>query len=162
MMGKVSVHSPCAWLLPLPLCRIRAALEAMLRHSPDPQQSVELFVVRDAAVTACNKKHLGCKGPTNILSFPARDDSPQAFGSAREPASSIPATLVLSVDCLRREAFLYGQDPAEYLLWLLAHGMGHLMGFDHGPAMDAVSGRFFACAVSACSDQIATPQKKSG
>lgn len=148
MMGKVSIHSRCAWLLPLPRCRIRAALEVMLRHSPQAQLSVELFIVRDVAVAACNKKHLGCNGPTNILSFPAQDDSPRPFGIPRDPASSFPATLVLSADSVRREAFLYGQEPAEYLLWLLAHGMGHLMGFDHGPAMDALCGRFFACVLA--------------
>jgi probable rRNA maturation factor len=47
--------------------------------------------------------------------------------------------LALSLPTLAREAFLYGQDPAEHMLRLLSHGLLHLAGFDHGPAMDAAS-----------------------
>ena len=50
----------------------------------------------------------------------------------------MPGTLLFSVDTLYRECLLYGQPPQEHAIRLLAHGMGHLMGLDHGPAMDAV------------------------
>lgn len=69
-------------------------------------------------------QHLGCHGPTNVLSFPG--------------APGMAGALLLSLDTLERECLLYGQEPCEHLLRLLAHGMGHLAGLDHGPEMDAL------------------------
>ena len=61
-----------------------------------------------------------------MLSFPAED-------------ADWLGDLVLSVDTLAREAFLYNQDRREYTVRLLAHGLLHLMGHDHGPEMDALT-----------------------
>ncbi|XPV77969.1 MAG: rRNA maturation RNAse YbeY [Desulfovibrio sp.] len=47
--------------------------------------------------------------------------------------------LVLSVNTLERETFLYSQRPAEHLSRLLAHGLLHLAGYDHGVEMDALT-----------------------
>ncbi len=45
-------------------------------------------------------------------------------------------SMVLSVDTLAREAFLYGQDPAAHLARLLAHSLLHLAGVAHGEEME--------------------------
>lgn len=90
-----------------------------------PVASVDLYLVTDAAMAAANEEHLGCQGPTNVLSFPG--------------APGLPGTLLLSLDTLDRECLLYGQEPEEHLLRLLAHGVAHLAGLDHGPEMDALA-----------------------
>lgn len=140
MTGKVNLYSSCAWLLPVPRRQLCRALGAMLACSPRPWQAVELHIVRDSAIAAYNLRHLGCAGPTNILSFPTCDNNHE---------SDDVATLILSIDTARREAFLYGQDRATYVLWLLAHGMGHLMGLDHSPEMDKLCEQLFTAAVAA-------------
>ena len=84
---------------------------------------VLLVVAGDAAVAALNAERLGCTGPTNILSFPG---SPGELGE-----------LFLSAETLERECVLYGQEPRRHAVRLLAHGMGHIMGFDHGADMYA-------------------------
>ena len=89
-----------------------------------PLAGIELHLVTDAAMARANARHLGCTGPTNVLSFPG--------------ASDMPGALLLSLDTLDRECLLYGQEPREHLLRLLAHGVGHLAGLDHGPEMDAL------------------------
>ena len=118
----------------------------------------DLRLVDDAEMAAINAEHRGLRGPTNILSFPAddglADDGPVSGGSAPEEALAGAAgdaeagspdgtifigDLVLSVDTLAREAFLYGQDPVEHTARLLAHGLLHLAGFDHGEEMDALT-----------------------
>ncbi len=81
-----------------------------------------LIVAGDGDIAAVNLRNLGCSGPTNILSFPGEEGE---LG-----------TLFLSADTLERECVLYGQNVAVHARRLLAHGMGHIMGFDHGPAMD--------------------------
>ena len=59
-----------------------------------------------------------------ILSFPA---SPEEAGLG---------VLALGVETWLREATLYGQETEEHARHLLAHGLAHLLGHDHGPAMD--------------------------
>ena len=146
--GRVRIfcHYPQgAAFTPLHWRQMKTALEAMLEVSPDAAlraaeelqgpAEVELFLLDDAAIAGANARHLGCSGPTNILSFPGGADAP--------------GVLLLSLDTLRRECLLYGQDPAEHAVRLLAHGMGHLSGLDHGPAMDALCERYMDAGCAA-------------
>ena len=48
-------------------------------------------------------------------------------------------TLVLSVDTLERECILYGQTQDEHATHLLAHGLAHLLGYDHGETMQQLT-----------------------
>ncbi len=120
-----------AGLCPLPFSirHLTKLLESLLEGSD--LEALTLHLVRDARIMELNSTHMHCQSPTNILSFPAAPSMPRA--AAALPA--MPHILVLSVDTWRRESILYGQDPLEYLIHLLAHGIGHLMGFDHGEAM---------------------------
>jgi probable rRNA maturation factor len=91
--------------------------------------SVEVRMVDDAEIARLNAEFLGLPGPTNVLSFPAED--PERPGYLGE--------IALSVDTLFREAVLYGQDPASHLVRLLAHGLLHLAGYDHGAVMEEMT-----------------------
>lgn len=84
---------------------------------------LSLRIVDDREMAELNATFMGCLGPTNVLSFPGGEEG--RLGD-----------LVLSADTLVRETRLYNQDPREYTVRLLAHGMLHLMGHDHGPHMD--------------------------
>ena len=133
-------YSAAAWLLPLDRRELAAALAAMLAACgmapvPCTPPAVELHLVDDAAIGVANRRCLGCTGPTNVLSFPGGCDSP--------------GTLLFSLDTLRRECLLYGQEPAEHALRLLAHGMAHLCGLDHGEQMDTASQIFMDAAIAA-------------
>ncbi len=86
---------------------------------------VELAVMHDAEIAELNAAHLGCAGPTNILSFPAA------------PEESGLGVLAFGLETWLREAALYGQKPELHAQRLLAHGLAHLLGHDHGPEMDA-------------------------
>lgn len=128
-LGRARVFSHyagAAWLLPMSRAAIALALQAMLRALPDGNAcataGVELHVVDDAAMSAANRRFMDCTGPTNVLSFPGGAD--------------VPGILLFSADTLARECLLYGQEPGRHALRLLAHGMGHLAGLDHGPDMD--------------------------
>lgn len=137
---SVEMRRPCRfcrreWLSWLAAMRAAAAEAGMLpgqmngpraaeQSSVAPEElPVQLIVAGDGDIASVNLRNLGCFGPTNILSFP---------GEAGELG-----TLFLSADTLERECVLYGQDPETHARRLLAHGMGHISGFDHGPEMDA-------------------------
>jgi metalloprotein, YbeY/UPF0054 family len=106
-------------------------------------RGVEIKLVDDREIARLNQEFMGCPGPTNILSFPA--EPPSAEGSESESGFHVSdmdgylGELALSVDALSREAALYGQLPVEHLARLLAHGMLHLAGYDHGREMDALT-----------------------
>ena len=148
--GRITVfrHYPQGGaLVPLHWRQMRAALDAMLDVPTDFNDcgfhapiAVELFLLDDAAVAKANARHLDCTGPTNILSFPGGTDAP--------------GVLLLSLDTLQRECLLYGQDASEHAIRLLAHGMGHLCGLDHGPVMDDLCQQFMDAAWAAlCSEE---------
>lgn len=136
----VDMRRPCLfcrreWLNLLSSMREAADEAGMLPSEPNGLRAREsargrepaamgvlLIVAGDGDIAEVNLRNLGCSGPTNILSFPGGEGE---IG-----------TLFLSVDTLERESVLYGQDAAEHARRLLAHGMGHILGFDHGPDMD--------------------------
>ena len=74
---------------------------------------VELIVAGDGDIAEVNARNLSFPGDGASL-----------------------GTLFLSADTMEREAVLYGQDVEQHAVRLLAHGMGHIMGFDHSPEMD--------------------------
>ena len=101
-------------------------------------RTFELKLVDDREIARLNSEFLGCTGPTNILSFPAHDAEAgeETGGEIGDPGDqAFLGELALSVDALARETDLYGQDPLEHLARLLAHGLLHLAGFDHGEVM---------------------------
>lgn len=158
----VSVErSAAARLFPLCCVELRAALRAMLAElglldfgPADSEQKisgplVDLHLTGDAEIADLNSRFLGCPGPTNILSFPAREAPVDMPGEApgdlardcmEEPAergnAAYLGSLVLSAPACLREARLYNQTPHEHCLRLLAHGLVHLLGYDHGEEMD--------------------------
>ena len=137
----LDIAAPPAVLDPrFPLARreIIALMETLLATLGLSAAHLSLTLVDDAGIAELNARHLGCQGPTNILSFPeaapARPDEPRELREPRELGA-----LFLSVETLAREAFLYGQDPCLHLARLLTHGILHLAGHDHGPEMDALT-----------------------
>ena len=132
------------WRLPLCRAELRRAIAGMVAAARNagagiaPDAALELVLARDDAVAELNSLHMGCCGPTNILSFPNGEEG----GVIRDLGS-----LVLDVDAVRREALLYGQDSREHCLRLLAHGIAHLTGLDHGEAMDSLCRRMLVAVL---------------
>ncbi len=124
-----------AWKSPLAPQELQQAVERMLHAcgQPAPLRTVELSLVGDAAMEDANRRFLGCPGPTNVLSFPPAD-------------KESPLCLLINLDALERECLLYAQPRRTHLLRLLAHGLVHTLGHDHGPLMDALCDRAFLAA----------------
>lgn len=118
---------------------------SMLAEAGVPQADVELTLMDDHAVESLNAMCLGADGPTNILSFPS-GALPQTGALPSLPGGLFLGSMALSLDTLRRECFLYGQEPEQHCLNLLAHGLAHLLGHDHGPEMDEMAERLAAAA----------------
>ncbi|MCL1889577.1 MAG: rRNA maturation RNAse YbeY, partial [Desulfovibrionaceae bacterium] len=76
---SVSSRASLSRLLPLSLSEWEKALELMLEFLPAPEcpasgeaaSTLELALLDDADMAELNLRHLGCPGPTNVLSFQA-------------------------------------------------------------------------------------------
>lgn len=100
--------------------------------------TLNLLIVKDNDMIFYNNEQMGVYGPTNVLSFPEEENDNPFIGKVRagiQKKRTRLGTLVLSMDTLLREAFLYGQDPHAHTVRLLAHGLAHLLGYDHGEDM---------------------------
>jgi probable rRNA maturation factor len=143
MFGIPEHDLPPACVFKAPLDRRR--LYAVIRHMAEVAgvPCPDTILLDDRGMEALQAACLGRPGPTNILSFPAPTSPTGPTVSTVSTVSIGPGgsaegfrgCLALSVDTLEREAFLYGQEAAAYCIRLLAHGLAHLAGCGHGPAM---------------------------
>lgn len=79
-----------------------------------------------------NQKHRNIDKPTDILSFPIDTDVDN--GGIGE--------IYLCFDMIEKKAKLFNISLKEYTEYVLVHGMVHLLGHDHGDAMDALEKKY--------------------
>ena len=127
-MREPRLVCPAGAKLPYHPRELRRLVQRMLQKLAPETADVEIIFVRDAEIANLNRQYLDRRGPTNCLAFP------DAGRSGPLPGGS----LFVSLDTLYRECLLYGQSPAAHLRRLLAHGLAHLAGFDHGEAMETL------------------------
>ncbi|MBT8408608.1 MAG: rRNA maturation RNase YbeY [Alphaproteobacteria bacterium] len=120
-----------------------AACAAALAGAGLVPRSWEISVLGcdDARIAALNGDFRKKPQPTNVLSWPAEDLSPERPGGApRAPAPEDPmlGNIAISYDTCAREAAEAGRSFAAHVSHLLVHGTLHLLGFDHIDDKDAV------------------------
>lgn len=127
---------------PLSRHELTELVEVVLETLGLTDSSLAIKLVDDGEISRLNAQFMGCTGPTNVLSFPAQDNDDQERGAVENgecadtlDESDFLGELALSVDAVARETALYGQSPVEHLARLLAHGILHLAGHDHGDVM---------------------------
>ncbi len=108
-------------------------------------QNAELSVLltNDAEIHALNLQHRAKNKPTDVLSFPL-DEGGGADG--RVSGTRILGDVVISLDTAARQAHSRRRELLPEVRFLLAHGILHLIGYDHGNptekrAMDAMTQR---------------------
>lgn len=104
---------------------------------------VVILLADDETVRDLNARFRGQDRPTNVLSFPAPADTPH--GDAGRPLGDI----VLALETCAREAAEQRKSLSEHLQHLVAHGVLHLVGYDHltdgeAEAMEALERRILA------------------
>lgn len=85
---------------------------------------LSLTLVRDPAIRKLKKQWFGIDAATDVLSFPT--EVPAGF-----PGPKPLGDIVISVDTARRAAREFGNSLEQELALYLAHGLLHLLGFDH-------------------------------
>jgi probable rRNA maturation factor len=126
--------------------RARRYLSALGREDAE----VSLLVVDDAGIRRLNQKWRGKDEATDVLSFPQSGGAGPLLGD-----------LVISLQTARRVARRDGRPVEAELDRYLAHGLLHLLGYDHARPADA---RNMAAAENALVGEgmIAASRRRSG
>jgi probable rRNA maturation factor len=103
-----------------------------------------ILLAEDETVRDLNARFRDADRPTNVLSFPTPADTPFGDGG-RRPLGDI----VLALETCVREAAEQRKLLSEHLQHLVAHGVLHLVGYDHqtdgeAEAMEALERRILA------------------
>lgn len=103
----------------------------MLRAVRRSNAELSILVTGDEGIRELNKVYRRKDRPTDVLAFALGE------GEHAERAGRMLGDVVLSVPTARRQAEAAGRSLTGELTMLLAHGLLHLLGWDHDtPARD--------------------------
>ncbi|MHC5598479.1 MAG: rRNA maturation RNase YbeY [Nostoc sp.] len=98
---------------------------------PAPSYEIGLRLTDDSQIQELNAQYRQQNKPTDVLAFAALEvDFPQT----EEMLASVPLYLgdiIVSVDTAQRQAQQQEHSLPTELAWLAAHGLLHLLGWDH-------------------------------
>ena len=121
-MIDVEVENP-AWTAALPDAQalaLAAALAALSRREVENAPSITILLTDDETVRDLNVRFRGQDKPTNVLSFPAPANPEHFLGD-----------IALAFGVCAREAAEHRKPIGDHLQHLVAHGVLHLLGYDH-------------------------------
>ena len=107
---------------PLARARVERLVRRVLRAERVPQARVSVAFVSARAIAALNRRHLGHRGPTDVISFPL---APAADG---EPLGG---DIYIAPDVARANARRHGVPVREETARLVIHGTLHVLGYEH-------------------------------
>ena len=110
---------------PVSNATVRRWAEAMLHalHRTDAELSV--LLCSDEIIHTLNRDFRHKDAPTDVLGFAMNE------GEAPRVQTHLLGDVVISLPTARRQAADHGRSIASEVRWLLAHGLLHLLGFDH-------------------------------
>ena len=99
--------------------------------SPSQAYELGLRLTDDTEIQTLNSQYRHQDKPTDVLAFAALEvDSPQS-DEMLESEPLYLGDIVISIDTAQRQAFEQGHPLQTELAWLAAHGLLHLLGWDH-------------------------------
>jgi len=94
---------------------------------------VSILLTDDDAIRELNRQYRGIDSPTDVLSF-AQDEGDDDFAAG--VGENVLGDIVISVETARRQAKQSNKALEEEIDVLVAHGVLHLLGYDHAEPDD--------------------------
>jgi probable rRNA maturation factor len=105
------------------------------RHLSPGEYTLGLHLVGDETIRELNHEHRAADVHTDVLSFPLHDPSGMRF--VLPPGQPVNlGDVVVSYPRVLAQAREYGHSVARELAYLVAHGVLHVLGYDHETATD--------------------------
>ncbi len=105
---------------------LKRALEGLKAELGAPHKQLTVVLTDDTEIHALNREHLGVDRPTDVLSFPLVELGDEGF-----PDVPHLGDIVVSLDTAQRQADAAGHALELEVATLVAHGLTHLLGYDH-------------------------------
>ncbi|MDD9932272.1 MAG: rRNA maturation RNase YbeY [Myxococcales bacterium] len=110
---------------PIAVVTIKARAERMLRALQLSAAELSVLLCDDAVIQELNRDYRGKDRPTDVLAFAMGE------GVAVASPEQVLGDVVISIPTATRQAEQRGHEPLDEITLLLAHGLLHLLGFDH-------------------------------
>lgn len=95
---------------------VKETVESFLKHYKKPDKTVSVVFVGDSEIRKLNKRYRGKDKVTDVLSFSGSDEF---FGE-----------ILIDYAQIRRQAKEFSADTEEELVFILVHGLLHLLGYN--------------------------------
>lgn len=123
---------------------LEKVIEFALEEENFPKDcEVNLYLVNDEAIRAMNLEHRNIDKPTDVLSFPMAEIVKgklmyESYDRNPDTDLLMLGDIVISAQRTLQQAQEYGHSMERELLFLLSHGMFHLLGYDHMTCEDEI------------------------
>ena len=111
---------------------VRLATFALDQLRIHPMAELSILLVDEPTMSSYHEKYMGEPGPTDVLSFPM-DELRPGTDDAPTPAGLL-GDIVVCPQVAEAQAKSAGHSTVEEIKLLTAHGLLHLLGFDHAEA----------------------------
>jgi probable rRNA maturation factor len=111
--------------------KLRTRTERMIGALGLASVEVSLALVDDAVIRQLNKRWRRKDKPTDVLSFPMLEVPVADIYKAAKASPVLLGDIVVSVPTANRQAKAHKKLPMDEMTTLVAHGLLHLLGFDH-------------------------------
>lgn len=105
---------------------LRRVLQAVADDLGAGDREMTLVLVDDPTIAGMNHADRGVEGPTDVLSYPLHEPDDHGF-----PSLPMLGDVFVSLDTAKRQAREGGRPTWHEVAELAAHGLLHLLGFDH-------------------------------
>jgi probable rRNA maturation factor len=116
----------------------RVVTKVLLSESQPPDRGLTLVITDDDRIQELNRLYRDVDEPTDVLSFPAQEQTPSEDGTPVEPAFITPGEvdpylgdIIISYPTAQAQAAAQGHPVEDELALLVVHGCLHLLGYDH-------------------------------
>lgn len=105
--------------------KIRTQAKGILKNLNCPAKDLSVLLTDDSEIHQLNREYRGVDRPTDVLSFSQQE------GEFPSIAPDLLGDVVISLETAKKQAVEQGHSLEEELFILLAHGILHLLGYDH-------------------------------
>ena len=112
----------------VPRASVARAARAMLEAIELSDHELSVVLTGDEQIKNLNRIYRKKNKATDVLAFSQRE------GKLGDRAGPLLGDVVVSVPTARRQADTLSRDVLSEVLWLVAHGLLHLVGWDHDTA----------------------------
>ncbi|HEY2375379.1 MAG TPA: rRNA maturation RNase YbeY [Gemmatimonadaceae bacterium] len=153
-MSHVVVIDDDGVRVPLARRQVASIARAVLRAEGGrrPPSHVSISFVTSRRIAALNRRHLGHRGSTDVISFTLAPEVPGA---------RLVGDIYIAPSVARRNAETNGVTLREELTRLVVHGVLHVLGHDHPEGRDRAASPMWRRQEQLVASVIRTPRRRS-